>query len=393
MNSQSRPCRVAQLAPAVLCPTPFSVLSQEAETARRPSALNATHTQNQSGLSGCAARARFPPPTPSASGPTTRTPHAVRPHSTPLQVTKPRVALPGRELVSGSSRQRFSHALTTLQSALVRRSRHRPPPVPTQRHAPDLTGVAWCAARARCPPPTPSASCHGRRHRQPPVPTQRHSINSIRVAFKVSSCARPLPHFSVSSEADIARPLAPRDADEGGLKFAAPPATSHTFSVWSSGRGDRQLSVRTSRHAVDRIGVAFEGAQLAPALHVPHLQRLVIGRRDRQPSIRRDTLRRDRTEWPSQVHRSRPLSASHTFSVLSSDADTATCPSALHRHAVEPHQSGLAGCAARARSPAPTPLRSRPDERNGQPPSRLTATPRTASLWPSRCGSKGSREV
>jgi hypothetical protein len=35
------------------------------------------------------------------------------------------------------------------------------------------------------------------------------------------------------------------------------------------------------------------------------------------------------SEWPSSVHRARPLSRSHTFSVLSRDADTARFPSAV----------------------------------------------------------------
>ena len=33
--------------------------------------------------------------------------------------------------------------------------------------------------------------------------------------------------------------------------------------------------------------------------------------------------------WPSRVRSSRPLSTSHTFSVLSSDAETARCPSGV----------------------------------------------------------------
>jgi hypothetical protein len=58
------------------------------------------------------------------------------------------------------------------------------------------------------------------------------------------------------------------------------------------------------------------------------------------------------SEWPSSVHRARPLSRSHTFSVLSQDADTARFPSAdtatplTESEAAFQREDGVAYCCA-----------------------------------------------
>ena len=154
---------------------------------------------------------------------------------------------------------------------------------------------------------------------------------------------------------------------------------------------------------------------LAAALQIPHLQRVVIRRGDRPPPVRRHRHAMTPSEWPARVRSSRPLSRSHTFSVLSSDAETARRPSGVTatpltrvrvaferaqlapafqiphlqravirrgdrpppvrssppRHGRKP--SGPRGCAARGRFPDPTPSASCP--RTRRPPAARPASP------------------
>ena len=60
-----------------------------------------------------------------------------------------------------------------------------------------------------------------------------------------------------------------------------------------------------------------------------------------------------------KVARTSPVARSHTFTVLSEDAETARCPSGVTATALT-HPCGRRGCVARARWPAPTPSASRP---------------------------------
>ena len=62
--------------------------------------------------------------------------------------------------------------------------------------------------------------------------------------------------------------------------------------------------------------VPFEGAQQAPALQVPHLERLSADPETMRPSGVSATAFTP-SVWPSRVRSRRPLSRSHTLSVLS----------------------------------------------------------------------------
>ena len=89
---------------------------------------------------------------------------------------------------------------------------------------------------------------------------------------------------------------------------------------------------------------------------------------------------------PSQVKvaSASPPDSSHTFSVLSEDAETTSRPSRLTA-TPETASSGLRGCAVRARWPVPTPSASCHRKRRPQAARpALTATPYTHSAWPAR---------
>ena len=145
------------------------------------------------------------------------------------------------------------------------------------------------------------------------------------------------------------------------------------------GGGDGPRPVGRHRHGVDRVGVAFEGAEepaggrgprpsascrrsaetarvpsalTATALtesawpsrvrssraggQVPDLQRR-RRRRRRRPACRRALTATALTAsaWPSRVRSSLPVARSQTFSVLSSEAETARVAVGAHRHGVD----------------------------------------------------------
>ena len=93
--------------------------------------------------------------------------------------------------------------------------------------------------------------------------------------------------------------------------------------------------------AIDPIGVAGEGAQFAPAVHLPHLQRLSSDaetRAARPPLTATPLTELSVAGEGAQFAPARPRS--HTFSVLSPDAETAMLPVPAQRHAID-KQCGL----------------------------------------------------
>jgi hypothetical protein len=88
----------------------------------------------------------------------------------------------------------------------------------------------------------------------------------------------------------------------------------------------------------DELGISDEGTASSfgiqrkredqcSCLHIPHLQRLVLGGGDEPPG---PAYCEPKTAvWPSRLWSSRPVSTSHTFSLLFLNAETARCPSLL----------------------------------------------------------------
>ena len=189
--------------------------------------------------------------------------------------------------------------------------------------------------------------------------------------------------------------------------------------------GDRAPPIRRHRHAMTRIRVARQRAQFLAAFQIPDLQRLVLRSGDRSPPIRThrhaidtarvacsvrssrplsrshtfsvlspeaETARRPsgltatpltEAEWPASVRSSWPLSRSHTFSVLSREAETARRPSGRHRHAIDRIRVARQRAQFAGRSPGPRPSASCPQKRRPRAARpRLTATPVTSSEWP-----------
>ena len=64
--------------------------------------------------------------------------------------------------------------------------------------------------------------------------------------------------------------------------------------------GDGQPAIRRERHGADLAGMAGQGAQLPPARHVPHLERAVARGGDGQPAIRRERHGSDRVGMAGQ---------------------------------------------------------------------------------------------
>src|SRR5271157_5217390 len=98
--------------------------------------------------------------------------HSVLPDFRLLAVGEPQDSLATASLlclIPGERAEwRSTVHLPHLQRVVIR-SGDRQPPVSTHRHVPDLSksGLPGCAARARFPPPTPSACGH--KKRRPPA--------------------------------------------------------------------------------------------------------------------------------------------------------------------------------------------------------------------------------
>ncbi len=288
------PCRVRSSRPLSSSHT-FSVLSTDAETARRPSPLIATPVTQPCGPSGCAARARCPRPTLSASCPseaeTARRPSPL--NATPLTPAR----WPCR--VRSSRPLSTSHTFSVLSQDAETASR------PSSLIATPLTPARVALQGAHLAP-----ALH--------IPHLQRLVQQTRrpPAARPRSSPRPGPQPVWPSRVRSSRPL----------------STSHTFSVWSS---DAETARRPSRlTATPRTdtSVALEGTQLAPALHIPHLQRVVPRRGDRPPPVPAHRHATDDTVWPFRVRSSHPLSTSHTFSVLSPRRRDRPPPVPTHRH-------------------------------------------------------------
>ena len=320
----------------------FSVLSSRGgdRHAARPHSPPRQTDSSVAGA-GCAARARFPRPTPSAFGHRRRRPPAARPHSPPRQRQK--------------------------QSAL-----------------------AGCAVRGRFPGPTPSAFCP--QTRRPPA-ARRHSTPRHRQHFGVAdqgaqlAAAFQVPHFQhpVSREASGDRsPPVPthRHATARGTvvrvrvrEFAPAFQVPHLQRLVIRG-GDRPPPVPTHRHAIDSIRVALQGAQLAPSFPASHTFSVVSVEAEtaRLPSALTATPL-TRQSGRAKVRSSRPLSRSHTFSVPSNEAETARRPSALTATPSTLPEWPAKVRSFAARSPNPTPSASGPQRRR-PPAARPYSAPR-----------------
>ena len=127
----------------------------------------------------------------------------------------------------------------------------------------------------------------GRRRRRRRSPSIARNAQQRRAASKVNvartSSGLQLPHLqSLSRETETARlPIGTHrhrlDDPRWPLRVRSsrPLHIPHLQRVVPR-RGDRAPPVRGHRHATDRISVAFQRAQLAPALQIPHLQRVVL---------------------------------------------------------------------------------------------------------------------
>jgi len=254
--------------------TPLSVLSREAETARRPSALTATPlTAIGVALQGAESRPLSQIPHLLAFCHPKRRPHAaIRLTATPVTKSS---GLPGCGVPV-----RFPHSHTF--SVLSHEAETATPP--STLTATPVTELEWplrVLSSRRFPHPTPSAFCHPK--------------------------ARP----------HAAHPHSPQGID----------------------KTRRRCSVRSSRPVSTSHTSAF-------------CQRSGDARRPSAPAATPLT----ELEWPLRVRSSRPVSTSHTFSVLSSEAETASRPFRTHRHAIDKTRVP-SSVRSSARFPHPTPQR------------------------------------
>ena len=95
-------------------------------------------------------------------------------------------------------------------------------------------------------------------------------------------------------------------------------SASHTFTVLSCAAADDAFAVGAERHAADIACVSLEGENFGALVRVPHLHRLVptLPLTMRLPSGLNATLVTSAV-CPLRASVSVPLSASHTFTVLS----------------------------------------------------------------------------
>jgi hypothetical protein len=75
--------------------------------------------------------------------------------------------------------------------------------------------------------------------------------------------------------------------------------------------------------------VAMECGDEQASVQVPHLQRLIRRGRNCPLPVRCNRRAKTEREWPSRVRSIRPVSAFHTISLRSSDAETARFPSGV----------------------------------------------------------------
>ena len=117
-----------------------------------------------------------------------------------------------------------------------------------------------------------------------------------------------------------------------------PPPPCLTLRARGSGRGRRRRRVWFEcwrRHSSSRAASAVKVARASPVSR-SHTFSVLSSEAEtaRRPSGLTATPL-TQSEWPSSVRSSRPVSRSHTFSVLSSEAETARRPSGAHRHAID----------------------------------------------------------
>ena len=127
--------------------------------------------------------------------------------------------------------------------------------------------------------------------------------------------------LSSDAETRAARPASPPPRDPffvagEGAQLAPAAQLPHLQRIVPR-RRDRTLPVRCHRHRIDLSRVAGEGAQLAPAVQLPHLQRCPKNPRPRAARLGVTATALTDPSGRSRVRSSRPLSSSHTFSVLS----------------------------------------------------------------------------
>ena len=221
---------------------------------------------------------------------------------------------------------------------LVIEPRRAPATIAAPRHAQDRVGVALQRGLAAAAGHVPHPYRIVTRARSQPAAVARSTprCKPRRGGPSVAS-HRPLATshtrivLSLEPEAAHPSPLArPRSktrrcGPERG--HARPLATSHTRTVWSTEPDAAPATVAADTHAQNAVGVALERAPRTAAVHLPHPHRIVTGagRRRHRPRARHA---QDRSEWPASVRHARPLSTSHTRTVLSRSRTPARAGSA-----------------------------------------------------------------
>ena len=153
------------------------------------------------------------------------------------------------------------------------------------------------------------------------------------------------------------------------------------------GRRDHAPAVRRHRHAMHPVGVALQGRQQPPGSRSQTLSVLSSERRDHAPAVRRHRHRAHQSAWPSRVASSVPCSRSQTLSVLSSERRDHAPAVRRHRHRDDPAGVALQGRQQRARSRSQTLSVWSSEAETTRRPSGVTATAFTPSAWPSRVAS------
>ena len=157
-------------------------------------------------------------------------------------VDGPRMAFEGAQLCPLARSQTFSVSSPEPETARV----------PSGVTATALTEPAWPSrvrSSARSPGPRPSASRHC-------------EAETARLPSGVTATALTQPAWP------------------SRVRSRARSSRSQTFSVLSPDAETARCAVGRHRHGPDPVGMALEGAQLAPAVEVPDLQRPVIRGRD-----------------------------------------------------------------------------------------------------------------
>ena len=169
------------------------------------------------------------------------------------------------------------------------------------------------------------------------------------------------------------------------MRSSPPLPTSHTFSVWSSEAETARRPSAAHCDAMDSSGVAFQRAQDATALHIPHLQRRSSDAETAHfPSAVTATAMDSSKVALQRAQDATALHIPHLQRLVIRSGDRSP-PVRRHRHATDRSRVAFQGAQLAPACPAPTPsacchTRRRPHAaRLG-----VTATPETAAEWPSR---------